>query len=62
MSNQNPLPLPEELGLSPAEDEVQTTEVDGEPVVDVDANADEVDSAEADRLAAENGDDADADA
>jgi hypothetical protein len=59
MSTQNPLPLPEELGLSPEEDRIQTVEVDGEPVVDEDANPDEIDSAEADRLAAENGEDTD---
>ncbi|HKT56062.1 MAG TPA: hypothetical protein VJR25_04760 [Microbacterium sp.] len=56
MSNQHPNNLPLPLG---DEDEPDTVEVDGTPVLDPDANADDVDSAEADRLAAEHGDDPD---
>jgi hypothetical protein len=58
MSNQNP-----SFGALPADDrdddDLATKEVDDKPVIDADANADLIDSAEADRLAAENGDDPD---
>ncbi|MBS1674744.1 MAG: hypothetical protein JSS74_12375 [Actinobacteria bacterium] len=57
--SQNPsFPL---VPSSDSEDDpdVETKEVDGEPVIDPDANDDLIDSAAADRLAAQNGDDPD---
>lgn len=56
MSVQNPASVPEPPDGSLEDPDVETTEVDGRPVIDPDADDDRIDSAEADRLAAENGD------
>lgn len=58
MSNPTPplLPLPDDG----AGDGVPEREVDGEEILDEDANPDDVDSATADRIAAEGGDHEDA--
>ena len=57
MSNQFPPPLPgrDDDALDPADD--PTKEVDGDRVLDPDANEDLVDSAEADRLAVQGDED-----
>ncbi|WP_243225527.1 hypothetical protein [Microbacterium sp. CIAB417] len=51
MSNPYPAPFPIDPDGSDAEDRV-TRDVDGEEVLDEDLDADQIDSAEADRLAA----------
>ncbi|WP_309128558.1 hypothetical protein [Microbacterium sp.] len=58
MSNPTPNYLPEDPDAA-AEDDLVTREVDGETVLDPDADDDLIDSAEADRLAAGADDEAD---
>lgn len=57
MSTQNPNfpPIPSD----DSEDDPATKQVDDKPVLDPDADPDLIDSIDADRLAAENGDDPD---
>lgn len=54
MSNPIPplVPLPDD---GDANDSVPRQDIDGEPVIDPDADPDQVDSADADRIAAEHG-------
>jgi hypothetical protein len=59
MTNPTPPILPFPGDDSGTDDDVATREVDGEETLDPDADADAVDSAEADRLAAEGGDSGD---
>ncbi|WP_067200328.1 hypothetical protein [Microbacterium sp. XT11] len=59
MTNPTPPVLPFPDDDDSTDDDVATREVDGEETLDPDADPDAVDSAEADRLAAEGGDDDD---
>lgn len=55
MSIPNPFPVTDPPERPAAKPDVEVAEIDGRPVLDPDANDDLIDSATADRLAAEHG-------